>query len=138
MQQVPSAVFSQAELLLQGERAIPMEAIIIAVVLAIIALLSLLTKELEEFHCKVLNVLGRKVMGGQNSFLPLKVNTAGVMPVIFASAIMFVPVQLVSFFPNLPNGSKHWDMVFTWTLGLFCSFWPPNHIFYLFLHRNSV
>ncbi len=41
-------------------------------------------------------VVGRKVYGGQSSFLPLKVNYAGVMPVIFASAILLFPAQILS------------------------------------------
>jgi len=41
-------------------------------------------------------VIGRKVYGGQSSFLPLKVNYAGVMPVIFASAILLFPQQVFS------------------------------------------
>jgi preprotein translocase subunit SecY len=41
-------------------------------------------------------VVGNKVMGGQSSFLPLKVNYSGVMPVIFASAILLFPQQLMS------------------------------------------
>ena len=40
--------------------------------------------------------VGNKMMGGQNSFLPLKVNYSGVMPVIFASAILLFPQQLFS------------------------------------------
>lgn len=42
-------------------------------------------------------VVGRKVYGGQSSFLPLKVNYAGVMPVIFASAILMFPTQILYF-----------------------------------------
>jgi preprotein translocase subunit SecY len=41
-------------------------------------------------------VVGNKVMGGQSSFLPLKVNYSGVMPVIFASAILMFPQQIFS------------------------------------------
>lgn len=41
-------------------------------------------------------VVGQKVMGGQSSFLPLKVNYSGVMPVIFASAILLFPQQIFS------------------------------------------
>lgn len=41
-------------------------------------------------------VVGNKVMGGQSSFLPLKVNYSGVMPVIFASAILLFPQQIFS------------------------------------------
>ena len=40
--------------------------------------------------------VGNKMMGGQNSFLPLKVNYSGVMPVIFASAILLFPQQIFS------------------------------------------
>ncbi len=41
-------------------------------------------------------VVGRKVFGGQSSFIPLKVNYSGVMPVIFASAILMFPQQILS------------------------------------------
>lgn len=41
-------------------------------------------------------VVGNKVMGGQSSFMPLKVNYSGVMPVIFASAILLFPQQILS------------------------------------------
>ncbi|WP_404425642.1 preprotein translocase subunit SecY [Nibricoccus sp. IMCC34717] len=41
-------------------------------------------------------VVGNKVMGGQSSFLPLKVNYSGVMPVIFASAILLFPQQILA------------------------------------------
>ncbi len=64
-------------------------------------------------------VVGNKVMGGQNSFLPLKVNYSGVMPVIFASAILLFPQQIFSqlgvamkwdFLVELSNNlvSGHW------------------------------
>lgn len=42
-------------------------------------------------------VQGRKMVGGQSSHIPLKVNTAGVIPVIFASSIMQLPVALAGF-----------------------------------------
>ncbi|KAB2907773.1 MAG: preprotein translocase subunit SecY [Ignavibacteriales bacterium] len=45
-------------------------------------------------------VVGRKVYGGVTQYIPLRVNTAGVMPIIFAQAIMFIPNTLLSFFPD--------------------------------------
>ncbi|MBQ8803253.1 MAG: preprotein translocase subunit SecY [Tyzzerella sp.] len=42
-------------------------------------------------------VHGRKTVGGQSSFIPLKVNTAGVVPVIFASSLMQLPIIIASF-----------------------------------------
>ena len=44
-------------------------------------------------------MVGRKMVGGQASSIPLKVNTAGVMPVIFSSSIMSFPVVIAQFFP---------------------------------------
>jgi preprotein translocase subunit SecY len=41
-------------------------------------------------------VVGRKVYGGQNTYLPLRVNTGGVIPVIFASSIVVIPSTLAS------------------------------------------
>lgn len=45
-------------------------------------------------------VVGRKMYGGQSSNLPLKMNMAGVMPVIFASSIASIPATLAGFFPK--------------------------------------
>ena len=45
-------------------------------------------------------VVGRKVYGGSTQYLPLRVNAAGVMPIIFAQSIMFVPATIASFFPQ--------------------------------------
>ena len=45
-------------------------------------------------------VVGNKQYGGVRQYIPLKVNAAGVMPIIFAQAIMFVPITLVGFSEN--------------------------------------
>ena len=42
-------------------------------------------------------VVGRKMYGGHSTFLPLKVNQAGVIPIIFASSIIMLPVTLAQF-----------------------------------------
>ena len=46
-------------------------------------------------------VVGRRIMGAQATYLPVKVNTAGVVPIIFASAILYFPAQIAVFFPNV-------------------------------------
>ena len=45
-------------------------------------------------------IVGRKMYGGQNTHIPLRVNTAGVIPIIFAQSIVVFPSTLASFFPN--------------------------------------
>lgn len=45
-------------------------------------------------------VVGRKMYGGQSTHIPIKVNSAGVIPVIFAMSLMFLPGTIASFFPD--------------------------------------
>lgn len=45
-------------------------------------------------------VVGRKIYGGQSTYIPLKVNSAGVIPVIFAMSIMMFPGTIASWFPD--------------------------------------
>lgn len=45
-------------------------------------------------------VIGKKVYGGVTQHIPIRINTAGVMPIIFAQAILFIPTTIVSFFPG--------------------------------------
>ncbi|HET6351353.1 MAG TPA: preprotein translocase subunit SecY [Coriobacteriia bacterium] len=47
-------------------------------------------------------VVGRRVYGGTGTYIPLKINGANVVPIIFASAILFFPAQIANFFPNQP------------------------------------
>ncbi len=52
-------------------------------------------------------VQGRKIVGGQSSHIPLKVNTGGVIPIIFASSLMQLPIVISSFFP--PKSDNWWQ-----------------------------
>lgn len=45
-------------------------------------------------------MVGRRMMGGQSTHIPLRLNTAGVMPIIFAQTIMFVPSTVATFLPE--------------------------------------
>jgi preprotein translocase subunit SecY len=49
-------------------------------------------------------IIGNKQYGGVRQYLPLKVNAAGVMPIIFAQAIMFVPALVLQAFPKTDSG----------------------------------
>ena len=72
--------------------------IIIAVILVTIVLVIVLndaTRKIPVQYAKKMQ--GRKMVGGQSTFIPLKVNTAGVIPVIFASSLMSIPQMIVAF-----------------------------------------
>ncbi len=49
-------------------------------------------------------VVGRRMMGGQNTYIPLKVNQSGVIPIIFASSILLLPAIMVSFLGGSNEG----------------------------------
>ena len=53
-------------------------------------------------------VVGRRMMGGQNTYIPLKVNQSGVIPIIFASSILLLPAILASFLGNADPNSDSW------------------------------
>lgn len=78
----------------------------IAVFIAVIVGLILLTQGVRKIPLNYARrVIGssntaREVTGGARDFIPLKVNSAGVMPIIFAQAIMFIPATLVGFTAN--------------------------------------
>jgi preprotein translocase subunit SecY len=56
-------------------------------------------------------VVGRKVFGGQSSHLPLKVNTSGVIPPIFASSLLIFPATILSFV-DIPVLKNFTDLIF--------------------------
>jgi len=58
-------------------------------------------------------VRGRKVMGGQSTYIPLKVNMAGVIPVIFATSIMYFPALIASVLPPTGWGQAVRDWIDT-------------------------
>ncbi len=72
--------------------------IIAAVILATIVLTILLTDAIRRIPVQYAKKMqGRRMVSGQSSHIPLKVNTAGVIPVIFASSLMSIPSILMSF-----------------------------------------
>jgi preprotein translocase subunit SecY len=75
--------------------------IIVAVMVAIIASVVLLTQGTRRIPVQYAKrVVGRKVYGGVTQYIPMRVNTAGVMPIIFAQSIMFIPGTILTFFPE--------------------------------------
>ena len=51
-------------------------------------------------------VVGRRMYGGSSTHIPLKVNTGGVIPVIFASSILAFPLTLAAMFPQAARSSQ--------------------------------
>lgn len=71
-------------------------------------------------------VVGRKMYGGQSTHIPLKINASGVLPLIFASAIMQFPSTILAFFPNW--GFSQW-----WNSNVHAMSWGYQLIFALLI-----
>jgi preprotein translocase subunit SecY len=77
-------------------------------------------------------VVGRKMLGGQSTYIPLKINTSGVIPPIFASAIIMFPATILQFM-NVPilqtistylsPGSALYEVLFVFFILFFCYFY---------------
>jgi preprotein translocase subunit SecY len=75
--------------------------ILLALLVAIIAGVVLITQGTRRIPVQYAKrVVGRKVYGGVTQYIPMRVNTAGVMPIIFAQSIMFIPQTIATFFPD--------------------------------------
>jgi len=84
----------------------------LAILVAVIAGVVLLTQGTRKIPVQYAKrMVGRRMYGGASTHIPLKVNTAGVIPIIFASSIMILPLTVASFFPP---GSPGQDFIGRW------------------------
>ena len=98
--------------------------IIILLFLAIIGFIVFLTDAERRIPVQYAKrVVGRKMYGGQNTYIPIKVNMSGVMPIILASAIISLP-SIIAGFITVPS-KGFWHGFFQW--------FSPSHPFYLTL-----
>jgi len=98
---LPYAFLDEYRLLAAGQTNLIIELIFITLMVFIIAAVVLMTRAERRIPVQYAKrVVGRKVVGGVTQFIPLRVNTAGVMPIIFAQSIMFIPNTVLTFFPE--------------------------------------
>jgi preprotein translocase subunit SecY len=95
MSRAPNVLFNEINLINQQLRNILLDVILIGIMIVIVGLVVGLTQGMRKIPVQYAKrVVGRKVYGGQTTHIPLRINTAGVMPIIFAQAIMFIPSTL--------------------------------------------
>ena len=94
----PNVVLSEITMVQSGARGWLSEFILMGIMFLIICFVVLLTQGTRKIPVQYAKrVVGRKIYGGQNTHIPMRVNTAGVMPIIFAQSIMFIPSTLTTF-----------------------------------------
>lgn len=98
---LPNVFVSEISLIKEEVRGIFTEIVLLALMVVIVGVVVWLTQGTRKIPVQYAKrVVGRKVYGGQATHIPLRVNTAGVMPIIFAQSIMFIPSTIATFFPN--------------------------------------
>ncbi len=97
----PIAVLHEYQLVTSGTRSLIVEIVVIIILVFVIAGVVMVTQGTRRIPVQYAKrVVGRKVYGGVTQYIPMRVNTAGVMPIIFAQAIMFIPQTILTFFPE--------------------------------------
>ncbi|MDH4157181.1 MAG: preprotein translocase subunit SecY, partial [candidate division Zixibacteria bacterium] len=97
----PDAVIGEVQLLWHGSRSFVTEVAMVSMMILVVAAVILVTRAQRKIPVQYpRKVVGRKVFGGQSTHLPLSVNSAGVIPIIFAQSIMFLPSTAAQLFPN--------------------------------------
>lgn len=130
---MPSAIIDTFRLMKTGEINAAFMLFILVMMIAVVAFICFM----ERAHRRIpihyaRRVIGRKVYGGQSTHLPLKVNTAGVIPPIFASSIIMFPATIANFMQlpwmqsvaqALRPGSIIYESIYVALIVFFCYFY---------------
>ncbi|MEK6571773.1 MAG: preprotein translocase subunit SecY [Bacteroidota bacterium] len=130
----PNALLDEYQLVSSGARGLIVELIIFGAMTFIVAGVVLVTQGTRRIPVQYAKrVIGRKVYGGVTQYIPMRVNTAGVMPIIFAQSIMFIPQTIVTFFPDsefMNTVSKHLN----YTSALYSLFYAIMIVFFTYFY----
>src|ERR1700722_2155603 len=128
---IPSAIGTTVQFVREGEMSIFLLIFILFIAVAVTAGIVYVETGQRRIPIQCARrVVGRRVYGGQSSHLPLKVNTSGVIPPIFASSLLVVPATLATFVPflkpyasYLTPGGFYYDLVYVALIFFFCYFY---------------
>jgi len=139
----PEAIINTFRLLSTGEMGIFLIIILIVMMLTVVGVIVFVESGQRRIPVQYAKrIVGRKVYGGQATHLPLKVNTAGVIPPIFASSIIMFPATIANFVPHpwmkavadaLIPGRIGYELLYIAFIVFFCYFYTavtfnPNDV----------
>jgi preprotein translocase subunit SecY len=128
---LPSALSTTFQFVREGEMSLFVLIIILLIVVGVTGFIVYVETSQRRIPIQYARrVVGRRVYGGQSSHLPLKINTAGVIPPIFASSILVFPATVATFLPAAKNysalltpGGWVYDVVYVALIVFFCYFY---------------
>ncbi len=129
----PNAVIDTIRLFRIGELPLVLLIVLIIMMVAIIGFIVFVERGQRKIPVQYAKrVVGRKVYGGQSTHLPLKVNTSGVIPLIFASSVIIFPATIVGFIDipwvqsvaeQLTPGTIFYTLIYVGMIFFFCYFY---------------
>ncbi|HUO06003.1 MAG TPA: preprotein translocase subunit SecY [Candidatus Binataceae bacterium] len=128
---LPSAISTTIEFVRSGEMSIFLLLFILVLAVAVIAGIVYVETAQRRIPIQYARrVVGRRMYGGQTSHLPLKINTSGVIPPIFASSLLVFPATIAQFVPALKPYSTYltpagiyYNLVYVGLIFFFCYFY---------------
>jgi preprotein translocase subunit SecY len=95
-----------------GGFTVPAMLLLVVVMIAVVAFIVFVERSERRIPVQYAKrIVGRKMMGGQSTYMPFRVNAGGVMPVIFASSILSAPLFLAQYFKNVRGFSGLFDQL---------------------------
>jgi len=129
----PSGMVRTIQLVRTGEMGIFTALFLLALMVAVVGVIIFFERAQRRIPVQYARrIVGRRVYGGQSTHLPLKVNTAGVIPPIFASSILLFPATLANFIKHsvtkrianaLTPGSLPYEVLYVVLIIFFCYFY---------------
>ncbi len=130
---LPTAISNSARLIRTGEMGILITLFLIVLMVAVVGAIIYVERGQRRIPVQYAKrIVGRRMYGGQSTHLPLKVNTAGVIPPIFASSIIMFPATIASFVDHpwmkavsaqLAPGSWIYELIYVGFIFFFCYFY---------------
>jgi preprotein translocase subunit SecY len=130
---LPVAMANTFRLVSTGEMSIFLIIILLVMMIAVVGVIIFVEQGQRRIPVQYAKrIIGRKMYGGQSTHLPLKINTSGVIPPIFASSIMMFPATIASFIKiewvqgiakALTPGSIIYELIFVGLIFFFCYFY---------------
>ncbi|MDB4897110.1 MAG: preprotein translocase SecY subunit [Firmicutes bacterium] len=126
---VPSATVTLFDMLRVGQINIFQVVLIAILAVVLIGLVVLITEGVRKIPVEYAKrVVGKRVYGGQRTHIPMKINQAGVIPVIFAQSLLFLPQTIATYVPT----SRFAQIVGQYLSGTSAWFWVLNAVFIVF------
>lgn len=129
---LPSQIYTTVKLVMTGS--VPMSSFILMIVLFLATVVGIVAiqqaqRKIPVQHVK--RVVGNKVYGGTSSFLPMKVNSAGVIPIIFAISLQLFPLTIAKFIGTQSTFGYYFDKFANWLQ-------PGNNVFAALLYALFI